>query len=139
MMKKIYAITLVLLFGISSYIFAAKIDITGKYAIDGLNPFGGTANGYSGKLEITALIPGTDVYQAFWNLNRGDNKGNIKGTLTGTGVRKGDFVSFVFSGSDGVSTLYGTQLYRIKRSQLVGLWILSGEVVAGSETAAKLP
>lgn len=88
------------------YMFAS---ITGTYEVSGFDPE--TNQKYGGSIVIDKE---GSVYTARWTLDGGEID-------TGTGVRKDDFLSFVFRENN--SNSFGTQLYEIDGHTLKGPWV----------------
>ena len=116
---------LALLLSIPLYLLA---HIEGTYEIKGTTP----ANiEYTGLLFIEKV--GDAVFRAHWTFTSG-----ISGTDEGTGVKKGNRISFVFLESEDISQGIGTQLYKINGDKLKGPWVLQGGTVSGFERAKKI-
>ena len=96
--------------------------ISGTYRVSGIQP-GAT---YGGTVVIERY---NTVYKATWT----DDDGEIE---RGTGVRKGDTISFVFK--KGNMEAYGVQMYKISKHYLQGPWAWYGETWNGFEKLRKI-
>lgn len=106
------------------YTFAG---VSGTYEIKGFDPISGD---YTGTLVIAKVAD--EIYSATWTF--GENA-----TATGTGVRQGGHLSFVFEESFlELPSSAGTQLYDIDSYKLHGPWIRFGATEKGSEVAKKI-
>jgi hypothetical protein len=100
----------------------AFAGISGTYKVWGNEPSGT----YTGTIVIKRQ--GT-IYSAVWT--------NADGTLeTGTGVRTGDILSFVFRKEEREG--YGVQVYKISNHCLKGPWAWYGSSWKGIEKLTKI-
>jgi len=87
-----------------------KVNITGKYTVEGTNPEGGT---YEGSAEITKK---GDTYEVAWVI-----AGNEE--YRGVGILQGNTLSVAYA-NNAVS---GVVVYRIEKGpKLVGEWAILG-------------
>lgn len=98
--------------------------IAGTYDIHGFDPE--AKQPYSGTLVIEHNGP---TFTGHW---RFEGSSEVD---TGTGVRRGNCLSFVFKESN--SDVCGTQLYKIEGPILTGPWVRFGADAKGVETAIK--
>lgn len=121
------AILLSTLFVLPVTLFAG---ITGTYKVSGVSP--ATHEKYKGTVVISQS---GHVYNAIWTFSGGN-------TDTGTGVRKDNFISFVFvEGQPAVSTLAinsGVQIYEIEGKTLKGPWVRINGTRRGFEKITKI-
>ncbi len=106
--------------------------ISGNYTVSGFDP---TLNAnYTGTAVITsapATVGTGTVYTIVWTYTDFP-------TIIGTGVRKGCYLSFVYTEEVTGITPFGTQLYKIDGNKLKGPWILFGDTRIGLETLKKV-
>lgn len=110
-------------------IFSAHLSaesLAGTYGITGFDP--NTQESYHGKAKITGE---DDVYQITWSLP------TERKVYIGTGIRKGDSVSFVFV-DQRMPNSPGVLVYDINDDTLSGKWVQLGRNKKGSETLKRL-
>lgn len=112
-----------LLFSTLVFPFYLLADITGLYHISGFDPV--TKHNYSGSLTIEKEKA---IYTAVWTFSDGS-------VDTGTGIKKGDHISFVYQEPPG---LFGVQQYEIDHDRLKGPWVLFDTTRRGFEKAKKV-
>jgi hypothetical protein len=93
------------------------VDITGRYAVVGTNPDGGT---YQGTAEISKRGA---TYRIRWVIG-------VNETYEGVGILEGDVLAVSFSSG----TTSGVVLYRVEKAKLSGRWALLGSDAVHSET-----
>lgn len=113
-MKILYLSMVIFFLSISTTISA---HLSGTYEIKGFDPL--LKAEYKGILVIEKVE--NSVFRASWFLTEG-----VVGTATGTGVRKDNCISFVFTESDTAFNSTGTQLYQIEKNVLKGPWVRLG-------------
>lgn len=89
--------------------------------------------GDGSKINATAEIihSGSSVYQIVWTYD--DHS-----TEVGTGVKKGDTISFVFQSGEPSNYLYGVTQYQIEGKTLKGPWVYFGLRNKGFEKLKKI-
>lgn len=110
-------------------IFSAQLSaesLAGTYGITGFDP--NTQESYHGKANITGE---GDVYQITWNLP------TEKKVYIGTGIRRGDTISFVFV-DQRAPNAPGVLVYDIEDDTLSGKWVQLGRQKKGSETLKRI-
>ena len=116
---KMYVLFFIVFFFTPAIAFS---EISGKYRVYGSQP------GQTYKSVVVIKKVG-HVYTANW----ADDDGS---TETGTGVRRGDYLSFVFKESEG--NFYGVQVYKISKDCLQGgPWAWYGDTWKGYEKLKK--
>lgn len=96
--------------------------ISGKYRVYGNQP--------GGSYKSTLVIERSgSIYHATWT-------NEDKTTETGTGVRKGDTLSFVFQKNS--TGAYGTQIYKISKDGIKGPWAWYGSTWTGVEKLRRI-
>lgn len=96
--------------------------ISGKYRVYGSQP--------SGSYKSTLVIERDgSLYHATWTNEDGT-------TETGTGVRKGDALSFVFQKNS--TGAYGTQMYKISKNEIKGPWAWYGSTWTSVERLRRI-
>lgn len=123
---KITSFLFALLFILPIAMFA---DIVGTYTVSGYDPQ--TNLPYTGTVVITKS---GHIYTGQWSFVGG-------GGDTGTGIRKNDCLSFVFSENVGLNNgngIIGVQQYKIKDDTLSGQWVRFGATLRGTETIEKV-
>lgn len=100
--------------------------ITGRYKESGYSP---TFGHYTG----TAVIKKVGLsYTATWTYSDGSID-------VGTGVRQGNYLSFVYSSIDlATPLLSATQIYKIKGDILEGYWIYQNSTQRGFDKLKKI-
>lgn len=102
-------------------------SITGKYKFKGTTPTGGEYKG------TATIVQGKgNVYEARWLYPDGSFE-------VGTGVKKGDYISFVFASVIGTSFgTYGVIQYKINDHTLKGTYAIFAEPGTGHEIMKKI-
>lgn len=101
-------------------------SLTGEYGVTGFNPH--TKEPYRGTAHIEEK---GDIYDITWHIKP---KGPV---YSGTGIRKGDTLSVVFSNPSNISDV-GVGSYTIEGDTITGKWIFQGRSKKGSETFRRL-
>ena len=124
MNKKLLACAFIALFHLSSH------AIEGTYLGTGIDPY--LQKPYTSKTVITKDL--NDVYQATWN----EEEDGEKYTFTGTGLKVGDQVNFIFKGVSVEDSLtIGLQNYKISGNTLEGSFVYLNKNLVGKEKLVK--
>ncbi len=103
--------------------------IEGNYDLTGYDPY--DKKPYTGTIAITK--DKNEVYQASWNITEEGQKF----TYTGTGLKRGGEVSFVFRNTSAGQDELGLQIYKISDKTLEGPFVLLNKNLVGSEKLIK--
>lgn len=116
-----------LLFSLAALPVSLFGHIAGNYDVHGFDATIGEH--YTGTAVISEQ---DDVYTITWTYTDFPS-------VVGTGVQKGDSISFVFTSLPQGSAPYGTQLYKIRsHGELKGPWINFGDDRISHETLKKV-